>query len=164
MISFALGRIPKIGDPVIRNGDELAIVGFGGQDPRNPSARGIVTVEAFEDALIVVIENKQFRYKLRADDLRWNDELGAFYSWGTLLSDEQKRRVTVMRDAGELPARETRQRGHGPAGGEHLNLYLALFKDRRSITKERIADYRERFAQKLVEGYADPDADDSTEG
>jgi hypothetical protein len=160
-------RTPALGDPVVRNGETHTIIRFGGQNKRDEFARGIVDVEAFEDAIVVAFENDDFLYKALARDLRWNDDLGAWYSWGTLLSDTQKLRVAIMRDVDELPAREGRRKGSGnqvgdgPAPGEHLNLYLALFHGGGQITDERIADYRERYALKLVDGYADPDANDS---
>ncbi len=131
--------------------------------------------------LLVVFENANRRVTGVFADLRWDGELGNWYLWGRALAKPDRIIVAELRDRALLPARRTRTPGNAPAGGEHLNLYKSLFNGRprgfwdAALAQvrpggelppeavEAIEDYRVRFKQKLVDGYADVDADDSTE-
>ena len=135
--------------------------------------------EGGEVVQIVVFENTNRRVTGMFSDLRWDDECNCWYLWGRALAKADRRVVAELRDRGLLPARRTRTPGNAPAGGEHLNLYKSLFRDQPAgfwdgalgavrsggdLPAEAvavIADYGERFKQKLADGYANPDADDS---
>lgn len=161
---------PQVGDPVLCDGELCQIREFA---TRFSGSTG-TPVE------MVRYEGRRFVHYGTVADLRWDDEAGAWYLWGRCLSHAQARVVIVLRDRGYLPARDTRQPGHAPAGGEHLNLWLSLFKDSAidweaevalAVVKKplgpaaaaAIAAYEVRFQSKLARGYADPDADDSEE-
>lgn len=126
-----------------------------------------------------------FRTSANLADLRWSTELNAWYLWGRLLSKgrggvgtDERLIVAELRDRGLLPARETRPQGSGPAGGEHHNLHAALFRANINWAQElanvrrgdglsanaqaAVTAYGARFKKKLTEGFADPDANDST--
>lgn len=105
----------------------------------------------------------RFTHIVNIHDLRWSEELGAWYMWGRCLSDAQEQQVIRWRDQGLLPARKTRQRASAPAGGEELNLFLALFRDPKRALEDRIDEYKARFSRRLTDGFADPDANDSSE-
>ena len=131
---------------------------------------------------LVVFENPARKVTGLLSDLRWDDGCSCWYLWGRALAKADRRIVAELRDRALLPARKTRNPGNGPAGGEHLNLYKTLFRDRPAgfwngalaevraggeLSAEAVSaieDYKKRFKEKLVEGYADPDADDSEEG
>jgi hypothetical protein len=126
----------------------------------------------------------RFRTAAKREDLQWSDELDAWYLWGRLLGKlrgghgaDQMAVVTELRDRRLIPARSTRRRGSGPAGGEHLNLFCALFRSGHDWAAELeqeertralspaaaalAADYAERFKRKLAGGFADPGVNDS---
>lgn len=203
---------PKVGDPVIFEGlpHRITQVAYEGSPyhPRRDSQR-TTTAEAdrvfFESELPHTRPGRgrrpprtraRFRTQANLADLRWSDELGAWYLWGRLLGAgrgaqvdaagrvlipaptlDERKVVAELRDRGLLPMRATRQPGSVPAGGEHVNLHLALFSKGIDWAQElanvrrgeglsenanaAIADYGERFRKRLTEGYADPDADDS---
>lgn len=123
----------------------------------------------------------RFRRVLQPGDLRWHDELGAWYLWGRCLTHEQADLVKELRDRGLVIARTTRTPGHAPAGGEHLDLYLGLFRGRptsfwetqlelvrrgEGMTQEAheaIADFRRRWEGPHTDGYAEPNDPPSTD-
>jgi hypothetical protein len=160
---------PKIGDPVLCDGRQHLITD---RKQRYASETGALVAA-------VLFEDPQYRVYALERDLRWDAALGSWYLWGRCLSAEQMQVVVTLRDRGHLPARGTRQFGSAPAGGEHLNLYLALFAGKPrgfwtaavaaavtgtplpSDVQGSVADYARRFAAPLPGGYADPDADDS---
>ena len=146
---------PQIGNAVICDGASFLIIGF---HTRNLETFAVVETDDPTRALVVSFENPAKLVKCAKRDLRWDDELASWYLWGRLLSPKQKAQVIGMRDRGEIPARNTRMPGSAPAGGEHLNLYRALFAKRMDVE-----DYKQRFAGKLSDGFADPNADDSWE-
>ena len=128
---------------------------------------------------LVVFENGNRKVTGRFDDRRWDADFGHWYMWGRNLAKADRVMVSELRDRGLLPARKTRQPGSSPAGGEHKNLYAALFHGRAEgfwkgeidalraggdLSEEAaaaVADYKMLYAQQLVDGYADPDANDS---
>lgn len=146
------GDEPKSGDTVLCDGEFCRIREFA---TRYASETG-------EPVKMARYESAAKRHYGKVADLAWDEELGAWYLWGRCLSQEQVVQVIRWRDAGLVVARDTRQRGMPPAGGEHLNLFLALFHKEFLPLNERIADYERRFAKKLTRGFADPDAADST--
>lgn len=127
----------------------------------------------------------RFITEVAVADMRWSDELGSWYLWGRVLSKgrsgilaDQRKLVVDLRDRRLIAARfDTRERGSGPAGGEHLNLYCCLFMSgvdwdaeiarhargeaMSAKAADCIAKYAVKFAEKLSDGYADPGADDS---
>lgn len=159
-MAHVLKKIPKVGSTVLCDGELCMIRGFAAQ--KSATNRGMKEIGKFEGALLVAYEGPRFFHKGRASDLRYDEELDLFYGWGRILSYEQKAQVIKLRDQGRLPARETRNPGNAPAGGEHMNLYKALFAGPGPVDKVKIAAYGKLFKLKLAEGYADPDADDST--
>jgi hypothetical protein len=74
----------------------------------------------------VQFEDPQHRTFALERDLRWSDELKAWYLWGRCLSWESQQAVIELRDRALLVSRTTRTPTHAPAGGEHLDLYLTL--------------------------------------
>lgn len=184
-------RTPAVGDPVFFEGLPHRISAFAG-------ARVEFVSELQHDAGERNAEGQfQARYVPRfrtvgiASELRWSDELRAWYLWGRVLCKgrggvgmDARLIVAELRDRGLLPARPTRKPGQGPAGGEQMNLYCCLFSPTVDGTgvnwaqelanvkrgeglslhaQTRVAEYRERFRHKLARGYADPDANDSSE-
>lgn len=128
----------------------------------------------------------RFETMAEVADLRWSDELGAFYLWGRVLGkgrggvgDDFRSVVIELRDREVLPARAKRRQGQAPAGGEHVNLYCALFcagvdwsrelaalrksEPLSDAAKSAVAAYEKRFRAKLADGYAEPGAGDSWE-
>lgn len=159
-MAHVLKKIPKVGSTVLCDGELCMIRGFAAQ--KSATNRSMKEIGKFEGALLVAYESARFLHKGRASDLRYDEELDLFYGWGRALSYEQKAQIIRLRDQGKLPARKTRNLGNAPAGGEHLNLYKALFAEPGPIDDAKIAAYKKLFKLKLVEGYADPDTDDST--
>ncbi len=158
-MAHTLTKIPKIGDVVLCDGEFCVIIGFGGI--KNPAVRSLKPVQTFEEAIGVAFKGSQRLHKMACSQLRYDDELKKWYPWGRALSFEQKAKVIELRDDGQLPARKARRRGMAPAGGEHLNLWKALFSTIAPIGDQKIADYTRRFNEPLSEGYAEPDANDS---
>jgi len=143
--------------------------------------RGLVTQP---DGSSKMVEQPRFQTAAFIKDLRWSDELKGWYIWGRSLSkgrggalEDQRRLVLEMRDLGLIPARPGRMEGSAPAGGEHLNLHLALFANGINWTQEianvrrgdglttkaksAVESYRKLFREKLTDGYAEPDVNDS---
>lgn len=136
-----------------------------------------------QDTLVhlVIFENPNRRVTGVLNDLRWDDDLKSWYLWGRTLAKSDRLVVAELRDRALLPARRTRTPGNPPAGGEHLNLYKTLFKDRLvgfwsvalsavrsggalpAEAVEAIEDYKIVFKQRLVNGYAVAYAVDSEE-
>lgn len=159
----------KVGDAVLFDGDMHLVV-----DQFKRYSREL-------DALVglLVFENTNRKVTILQSDLRWDAADGNWYMWGRSLAKGDRVIVSELRDRGLLPARRTRSPGNGPAGGEHCNLYKALFKNRPAgfwetalaevraggdLPEEAVAaigDFGVLFRQKLTEGYADPDVDDS---
>lgn len=135
--------------------------------------------ERKELVTLVIFENPAVKVTGMLEDLRWDAEMGCWYMWGRALAKSDRAVVAELRDRGLLSARRTRNPGNAPAGGEHLNLYKTLFRSREqgfldaALTQVRsggdlpgeavtaVAEYGTVFKQKLSEGYADPDANDS---
>ncbi|KKN22948.1 hypothetical protein LCGC14_0909910 [marine sediment metagenome] len=162
-------RTLGVGEPVLRNGEMHLVT-------------DMVKRFSQEDGtpfMLVVYENTAHKVTALASDQRWDDELGCWYSWGVVISKADRAIVAELRDRGLLPCRKTRTPGNPPAGGEHLNLFKALFHlkpaqfwnaamaevrkggDLPVEAQAAVAAYTERYKQPLSEGYADPDADDS---
>lgn len=162
-------RQAVVGDAVLFDGDMHLIV-----DTMQRWSR-----EQEELVTLVIFENPKTKVTALLVDLRWSDVLNSFYMWGRALRKSDRTIVAELRDRGLLPARKTRTPGNPPAGGEHMNLYLTMFRNRPAqfwdaelasvrpggdLSAEAvaaIADYTATFKQKLVDGYADPTFDDS---
>ena len=162
-------RIAQVGEAVLHDGQMHLVVDT---IERYSKDRG-------ELVTLVIFENPLRKVTALLEDLRWDDECNCFYSWGRVLAHGDNLVVAELRDRGLLPARKTRNPGNVPAGGEHLNLYKQLFRDRASgfwetalsavrvggslpaVAQAAIKDYGVVFKEKLVDGYADPTFDDS---
>lgn len=158
-----------VGDVVLFDGESHLIVDTFERYSREKE--GLVT--------LVVFENPKTKVTALYADLRWNADLNSFYMWGRALRKSDRVIVAELRDRGLLPARKTRTPGNPPAGGEHLNLYMTMFRNRprqfwdaelasvrpggdlSAEAQGAIEEYKVVFAQPLVDGYADPDANDS---
>ncbi len=161
-----------VGDVVLFDGESHLIIDTFERWSREKEA--LVT--------LVVFENPKTKVTAVLSDLRWSADLSSFYMWGRALRKSDRAIVAELRDRGLLPARKTRTPGNPPAGGEHMNLYMTMFRNRppqfwdaelasvrpggdlSATAVAAIADYTTTFKQKLVDGYADPDAGDSVGG
>ena len=91
----------------------------------------------------------RFRTVANRADLQWSSRYKVWYLWGRLLcksrggvGDQQRSIVAELRDRGLLAARETRERGQGPAGGEQLGLYYCLFSKPGINWRQEMANVR----------------------
>lgn len=168
-------KTPAIGDPVFFEGLSHSIMDVTGTRVRFVSNLVHETPDG---------SKPRFETFAQLADLKWSDELGAWYLWGRLLGKgrggagaDDRAVVAELRDRGILPARSTRRNGQVPAGGEHANLCCTLFRSgvdwrqevaalRRGdglseVAKQAVAAYKVKFQAKLADGYAEPGADDS---
>jgi len=161
---------PKVGDRVLCDG-EVCVV---------KEVVNRFSSETGEPVQALRYESDRMKHYGLTRDLLYDSTLGAWYLWGRVLSASQIATVVELRDRGLLKARATRIPGSAPAGGEHHQLYLALFhgadhefwpaamssiRTGSGVPTEaakRIADLAKRFTKKLEHGYADRDANDST--
>jgi len=161
---------PQIGNAVLCDG-RLHIV----TDRQKRYAR-----DTDEFVYAVLFEDPQFRVFALERDLRWSDELGAWYLWGRCLGPEDQQAIVELRDRGLLVARTSRTPTNAPAGGEHLDLYLTLVKDKPKgfLTQQlepvrrgnppppalldAAAAFSARWHGPHSDGYADPDDSPST--
>lgn len=157
-------RIPAVGERVLCDGQYLEVRELAKRYHRDSDT--IVQALRFENANVA-------HYAL-VKDMRWSDELSAWYMWGRLLSYTQAQQVAELRDRHVVVARARRQPGHVPAGGEHLDLYLALYAGQpagfwdRELRQSRtgtplseaaaalVANFRARWLAPHTDGYADP--------
>lgn len=162
---------PKIGDAVLCDGALCLIT-----DSRTRYVR-----ETSEFLEAVQFENAQTKHYGLARDLRWSEDLQAWYLWGRCLSGPDVALVIELRDRGLLIARGTRTPGNPPAGGEHLDLYLTLMRGQPArfwdneltqvrrggslspAARERIVAFEGRWLGPHSDGYADPDEAPSTD-
>lgn len=91
----------------------------------------------------------RFRTAANLDDLMWSDRIQAWTIWGRVLGkgrgdvgEDQRRIVADLRDRRLLAARETRERGQGPTGGEQFELYLTLFRGSNVNWKQELSNAR----------------------
>jgi hypothetical protein len=112
-------KTPAVGEPVLCDGRMHLIT-----DRQKRYARDT-------DELIwaVLFEDPQHRVFALERDLRWSEELNAWYLWGRCLAPGDQQAIIELRDRGLLVARTSRTPTNAPAGGEHLDLYLTLVKD-----------------------------------
>jgi hypothetical protein len=179
-------RQPKVGDPVFFECLDHTITDIEDGKVRFESA--LLNTKAGRvgwDSFPLPETRPRFRTTAILSDLHWDDELNAWYLWGRLLCKgrggvgvDQRVVIASLRDRGVIPGRPTRQIGSGPAGGEHQNLYKALFADSSidwvqeiqsfgrgeglsAKADAAVGEYKDRFKKKLVRGYAQPDINDS---
>lgn len=171
---------PKVGDPVLFEGLDCKVGVIGPNEEGYPRlAAGFVAIDTNEMHTGMRKGRERtrprFRHTMLLADMKWSDQLGAWYFFGRLLGKgrggkfNERQVVIELRDRHLLPARPTRMAGQAPAPGEHINL-AHLFRPgvdwaqemanvRRGEglsenARKRIEDYEIRFAQKLPEGYA----------
>jgi hypothetical protein len=167
---MANGQQPKIGDAVFCDGELLQVTAI----------RQRYAQETGELVAACSFENAKVRHYALVRELRWDAELGAWHLWGRVLAHDDAVTVRELRDRGLLPSRRTRMPGSAPAGGEHLDLHLALFHGRprgwlraeltayvgggefSDEAKKRFAEFEARWHGPHADGYADPDAPPST--
>lgn len=165
---------PQVGQPVLCDGRRHIII-----DP--VPVMGDETAARFRAKGRVLFEDATVRVAALAAELRWSDELGAWYLWGRCLSKADRVLVAELRDRGLLVARTTRMPTMVPAGGEHLDLYLALvhgkpkgFLDQQLTPIRRgepptpalraaAEDFAARWRGPHTDGYADPGDAPSTD-
>jgi hypothetical protein len=163
--------LPRIGDRVLCDG-RMHIV----TDRQKRYAR-----DTDEFLYAVQFEDPQLRTFALERELRWSTELDAWYLWGRCLSPDDQQAVIELRDRGLLVARTTRTPTNAPAGGEHLDLYLALVQDKpKGFLAQQLAPLRrgeppapalraaaEAFAARWrgphSDGYAEPDEPPSSD-
>lgn len=113
-------RVPQLGDAVLCDGRLHQVT----------ARRKRYSSETDSFVTGVQFENARFRVYALESDFRWSEELGAWYLWGRCLSPEAQQAVIELRKRGLLVQRTTHDPTHAPAGGEHLDLYLALVHGR----------------------------------
>jgi hypothetical protein len=174
-MSTSAAQTPAVGDPVFFEGLPHKITSVSGNLVE--FASDLTHTGPDNNNNIVTVP--RFRTGANLSDFQWSDELKSWYLWGRVLCKgrggvgmDQRAVVAELRDRGLIPSRPGRERGAAPAGGEQLDLHIALFYNQTNWKQEmanvrrgeglstqaekHCVEFHKRAKRRIVEGFAAP--------